>query len=106
MPTSSEIRSDPIWQLRNQRALQRFDVLDAEARTLLRTFGPRFTAAEDGDPTFRHCRVCTPDPVYPQCAICDRQFENRSGLRLHMLINPETCQRWGDRKARKWASTV
>lgn len=92
------------WHLRQARAMQRFDALDADTRVLMRTFGPRLDAGQDGDPSFRHCRICNPDPPALKCSVCDTEFAEKWQYRLHLKINPETCQRWGERKAKAWAA--
>lgn len=79
----------------------RIDMLEEQARGLLRLFGPRVSAAQDENIALRHCRKCTPpEPVW-QCFICGTVFPDRWRFDLHTKIDPETCQRY----ARKWAST-
>lgn len=84
------------------------EVLEKSARAMFRLIGPRFTANDDRQDNLaiRHCRVCTPAPKIFECPVCNGIFGERWQLSLHIRINPETCQRFGDMKARRWAAKV
>ena len=82
------------------------DVLEAQARVLLRTVGPRVAAAQDEQLTIRRCRKCTPDPPVFRCPICGLETTYRARIKLHYATDPLYCQAEGERRARLWARKV
>lgn len=75
------------------------EMLEADARTLMRTFGPRVAAAQDENIAIRRCNRCNPPARVWTCYLCQFATEEKWRFDLHNRINPETCQR----TARRWA---
>lgn len=83
---------------------QQIVLAEAMCRVLMRLFGPRVAAAQDERFAFAYCPRCTPPPLLYGCPVCGFSAEEKWRYSLHLKINPETCQRTADRKARHWAS--
>lgn len=82
----------------------RIEDLEAQARTMLRLIGPRVSAAQDEQINLlRRCNICTPQPHIYQCYICGLATEEHWRYALHIKINPETCQRYATRWAKRYA---
>ncbi len=85
------------------------DLLVSQARAHFRTIGPAqldSTGNRSDNLAVRVCHRCNPPVKAPMCPACNAAFPERWQLRLHLRIDPETCQRTRDRKARAWASRV
>lgn len=77
--------------------------LERDARAMFRLVGPRVSAAQDENATLRMCPVCEPPPHVYECYICGFACEERWRYNLHIKINPETCQRYANRWAKRYA---
>jgi hypothetical protein len=96
----SDIDVEP-FEVRQERFLRRVNMLMAEARILLRTFGPRVPGAADENLTIRRCAKCTPPPEMHTCAVCGASFEEPWRLSLHISTNPKWCQDAGAKRIRE-----
>jgi hypothetical protein len=73
---------------------------------MLRLIGPRVSAAQDESFTFNKCDTCSPPERVYECFICRMATHERWQYKLHVDINPETCQCYAKRWAASFASKV
>ena len=92
------------WEDRHYRAMAKTRLAEQAARMLLRLVGPRVSAVQDEKIALKYCSQCEPDPLLYGCPICGFTSETKWQFSVHLMVNPETCQRTADRKARRWAS--
>jgi hypothetical protein len=79
------------------------DQLEKEARSMFRLIGPRVSAAQDESAALKMCPSCTPPAKVYECFICGFACEMQWQYNLHIKINPETCQRYASRWAKRYA---
>ena len=77
--------------------------LERDARAMFRLIGPRVSAAQDESATVKLCTRCTPEPKSWECFLCGLAFPDQWRYDMHIKINPETCQRYATKWAKKYA---
>lgn len=93
------------WEAKHERAMARVNRLAVEARTLLRTVGPRISAAQDrqDEVSIKHCSFCNPPPHMYSCPLCGFASEAKWRMSLHVDLRPKWCTDRAAKKAREWA---